>query len=141
MRWINEALKAAPPGFENIVILAERLGSFVHLTSGWGFYDIWKAFLTDVTPPTDGRPLEMLEEVSSITGDTGKETLLEIWIGYCSRCPDLRAQAFQFAALYTLPTVLSDREVKIVRDLKEKFQKVRSIQYMTASVIKVPSSL
>ena len=78
VRWINEALKAAPPVFENIVILAEKLDGFVRLSSGWGFYDIWNAFLTDVTPPTDDQPLEILEKVSSIAGNTGKETFLEI---------------------------------------------------------------
>ena len=124
---MNEALKAAPPGFEGIVILAEKLDGFVRLSSGWGFYDIWNTFLTDVTPSTDVQRLEILEKVSSITGNTSKETFLEIWIGHCSHFLDLRSQAFQFAALCTLPAVSSGCEVKIVQDLKEKFQQVRLI--------------
>lgn len=124
MRWIKEALKAAPPGFENIVISAEKLDSFVRLSSGWAFYDIWNTFLTDWIPPTDTQPLEILEKISSIPENAGKETYLETWMGDCSRCLDLRSQALQFAALCTLPAVLSGGEVKIAQDLKEKFQKV-----------------
>jgi hypothetical protein len=61
-------------------------------------------------------------------------------MGHCSRCSDLRSQAFQFAALCTLPTTLSGSEVKIVQDLMEKFHKVRFIQYTHASDIEVPPS-
>ena len=78
VRWINEALETPPPGFERIVILAKKLDSFVRLSSGRGFYDIWNAFLTDVTPPTPNQPLEILEKVSSIGGNAGKEMLLEL---------------------------------------------------------------
>jgi midasin len=74
VRWINEALKAAPPGFENIVTLTKKLDSFVRLSSGWAFYDIWNAFLTDGTPNADGQPLEILGRIPSVTGNTGKET-------------------------------------------------------------------
>ena len=78
MRWINEALKAAPPGFENIATSAEELDNFVRLSSGWAFYDIWNAFLADGIPPTDIQPLEILEKISSIPGNAGKERYLEI---------------------------------------------------------------
>lgn len=72
--WIHEALKNAPSGFENVTAQAEKLNSLVHLSSGWGFYDIWNAFLTDAVPPHDGQPLEILEKVSSFGGNTGKRT-------------------------------------------------------------------
>lgn len=122
VRWINEVLKAAPPGFEDIALFVEKLDGFVRLSSGWGFYDIWNAFLTNVTPPTDVEPLEVLGKVSSFTA--GKEIFLDIQIRHCLSCSDLRSQAFQFAALCTLPAVLSNREIEIVRDLKKKFQQV-----------------
>lgn len=72
VRWINEALKTAPSGFESIAVQAEKLDSLVRLSSGWSFYDIWNAFLTDVTPPTDGQPLEIAEKVSLFSGSAGK---------------------------------------------------------------------
>jgi hypothetical protein len=74
VRWINEALKTPPPGSERVVVLAKKLDSFFRLSSGRGFYDIWNAFLTDVTPPTTDQSLEVLEKVCSIGGDTGKES-------------------------------------------------------------------
>jgi len=81
VRWINEALDTAPPGFESIVVQAKKLDGFVRLSSGWGFYDIWNNFLTDVTPPNDGKPLEILEKVSSFGGNAGKRIFLGIHIG------------------------------------------------------------
>ena len=138
--WINEALKAAPSGFESIIAQGKKLDGLVRSSSGWGFYDIWNAFLTDVTPPSDGRPLEMLERVSSHNGAAGKGTFLEIHVGHCQPCLDLRNQAFQFAALCTLPAVLSRDEVKVVQDLKEKFQKVRWTQFSYVSIINVSFS-
>lgn len=72
VKWINEALKTAPSGFEIVVAQAEKLDSLVRLSSGWGFYDIWNAFLTDVTPSTDGQPLEILEKVSLFSGNARK---------------------------------------------------------------------
>ena len=81
VRWMNEALKAAPSGFESIVARAGNLGDLVCLTSGWGFHDIWNAFLTDVIPPADDKPLEILEKFSSFSGGGGKNTSPErnIW--------------------------------------------------------------
>ena len=81
VRWINEALDTVPPGFESIVVQAKKLDSLVRLSSGWGFYDIWNTFLTDVTPPSDGQPLEILKRVSSFSGDAGKRTFPGIHIG------------------------------------------------------------
>ncbi|KAF9651347.1 P-loop containing nucleoside triphosphate hydrolase protein [Thelephora ganbajun] len=121
--WINEALKTAPSGFEGIAIQAEKLDSIVRLSSGCGFYDIWNAFLTDVTQPTDSQPLEILGQVASISGNT-----------------NLRSQAFQFAALCTLPVILSDHEVKVVQDLREKFQKLlASPHYLSPSAVPTSS--
>lgn len=127
--WINEALKVAPSGFDSIVSQAKKLDGIIRLSSGWCFYDIWNAFLTDVVPSSDCRPVEMLERVSSRNGNAGKRTFLEIHVGRCQLCSDLRNQAFQFAALCTLPAVLSRDEVKVVQDLKERFQKVRWTQF------------
>ena len=81
VRWIDEALDTAPPAFESIVVQAKKLASFVRLSSGWGFYDIWNTFLTDVTPPNDGKPLEILEKISSFSGNPGKSIFLRIHIG------------------------------------------------------------
>ena len=64
----------------DLIAPAEKLDSFVRLSSGWGFYDIWNAFLTDVAPSTDGRPLEMLESVSSHNRNAGERTFLETYI-------------------------------------------------------------
>ena len=138
-RWINEALKAAPPGFESIIVLAENLDGLVRLSSGWGFYDICNAFLTDITPPTDGQPLEILEKVSLINWNTGKETF-GIRIVRCLRSSDLRGQAFRFTALCTLPAGLSGGEVKVVQDLQEKFRKVRFIRCIPVSGIEASHS-
>lgn len=123
MRWINKALENAPSGFESVIVLAEKLNSFVRLSSGWGFYDIWNAFLA-VTPPNDGKSLEVLEKVSSVTGNTGKRMCFVRGMGCRLHCSDIRRQVFHFSALCTLPTVLSDREVWIIKDLGEKFKKV-----------------
>jgi len=73
---MNEALKTAPSGFETIFFHVEKLDSLVHLSSGWGFYDIWSAFLTDVTPSADSNSLDVLEKVSLFGGYAGKKTLL-----------------------------------------------------------------
>lgn len=77
IRWINELLDAAPPNLESIVVQARKLDSLVRLSSGWGFYDIWNGFLTDVTPPTGGYSLEILGKVSS-----GKIAFLAIDTGH-----------------------------------------------------------
>lgn len=138
--WIDETLKAAPSGFESIIAQAEKLGDLVRLSSGWSFYGIWNAFLTDLTPSNDGRPLEILESVSSHNGNAGKRAFPEIHVGRCQPCLDLRNQAFQFTALCTLPTVLSRDEVKVVQDLKEKFRKVRWTKLSSVSVINVSFS-
>jgi midasin len=81
VRWISEALQAVPSGFESIVAQAEKLDNLIRLTSGWGLYDIWNAFLTDVTPSNDCQPLEMLERVSSFWRTAGKGTILGIRVG------------------------------------------------------------
>jgi len=138
--WINEILKGAPPGFESIIAQAEKLDGLVRLSSGWGFYDIWKAFLTDATPPCDGRPLEILESVSSHNENAGKRTLPEMHLGHCQPYLGLRNQAFQLAALCTLPTVLSRDEAKVVQDLEEKFQKVCWTRFSSVSIINVSFS-
>jgi hypothetical protein len=72
IRWINEVLATGPQVFETVTIQAKKLEGLVHLSSGWGFYDIWNAFLTDVAP-TDARLLEMLPMVTSFGGNTGKK--------------------------------------------------------------------
>lgn len=82
VRWINETLKTAPSGFESIVVQTEKLDILVRLSSGWGFYDIWNAFLTDATPSTDGQPLEILKKVSSFGGNTGKGAFPGVHIGH-----------------------------------------------------------
>lgn len=133
-------LKAAPPGFEHIAILAEKLDGFVRLSSGWGFYDIWNSFLTDAIPPPHSQPLELLEKVNSIAGDTGKETFLKMWIQHCLCYPDIRSQAFLFVSLSTLPALLSGHETKMVRDLKGQFQKVRLIKHTPVFETEVPPS-
>jgi hypothetical protein len=76
VKWINEVLKASPPGFERTAVLAENLGNLVHLSSGRCFYDIWKVFLTDAIPPVKYQPLEILERVSSTISSTGKALFL-----------------------------------------------------------------
>ena len=53
---------------------------------------------------------------------------------------DLRNQAFQFAALCTLPVALSHDEIKVVQDLKEKFQEACHGRTILASSINVSSS-
>ena len=82
VRWINEALKTAPSGFESIVPQAEKLDSLIRLSSGWGFYDIWNAFLADATPSADGQPLEMLKKVCSFSGNAGEKILLGMHTEY-----------------------------------------------------------
>lgn len=82
VRWINEALGTAPPGFESIIVQAKKLDSLIRLSSGWGFYDIWNTFLSDVTLLNDGQPLEILEKVSSFSGNAGKRIFLGIHIGW-----------------------------------------------------------
>jgi len=77
VRWINETLKTAPSSFESIIAQAEKLDNLVRLSSGWGFYGIWNAFLTGVTPFPDSRPLEILERVSSYNGNAGRRTFLD----------------------------------------------------------------
>lgn len=72
IRWINEVLDTAPQDFETVAVQAKKLEGLVYLSSGWGFYDIWNAFLTDVAP-TDDRPLEMLRRVTPSGGNTGKK--------------------------------------------------------------------
>ena len=139
VRWINEALAATPSGFESVMIQAQKVDGLVRLSSGWGFYDIWNAFLTDVIPRIDGQPLEMLEKVSSFSGNSGKKIFLGIHDTIDSAL-DLRSQAFQFAALCTLPAVLSHDEAKIVQDLGEKFQKVCHIRTISVLDIKAPFS-
>ena len=139
VRWINGALAATPSGFESIMIQAQKVDGLVRLSSGWGFYDIWNAFLTDVIPQTDDQPLEMLEKVSSFSGNSGKKLFLRIQDTTDSAL-DLRSQAFQFAALCTLPAVLSHDEAKIVQDLGEKFRKVCHIQMIPVLDVKVPFS-
>jgi hypothetical protein len=140
--WIQDALKIAPLGFESIVILAERLGSLVNLSSGRGFYDIWTTFLTDVdvTPATNGQSLEILGEASLIGRNAGKETFFCMHTEHYLHFSDLRGQALKFAALCTLPAALSDHDVGIVRDLKGKFQKVCPFECAPALGIKVPFS-
>ena len=78
VRWINEALETAPSGFESIFTQAKKLDSLVRLSSGWGFYDIWNAFYTDVSPSNDGQPLEILAKVSSLSENAGKKGSLGV---------------------------------------------------------------
>lgn len=70
--WANESLKTASTEFESIIALVEKLDNIVRLSSGWGLYDIWNAFLTNVTPPTVNQSLEVLEKISSIGENIGK---------------------------------------------------------------------
>lgn len=77
VKWINEALKSAPSSFGSIVVQAKKLDSLVRLSSGWGFYDIWNAFLTDIAPANDRQPLELLEKVSLFSRNAGKKNPLK----------------------------------------------------------------
>lgn len=70
--WINEVLGTVPQDFETVAVQAKKLEGLVYLSSGWGFYDIWNAFLIDVAP-TDARPLEVLRGATSFSGNTGKK--------------------------------------------------------------------
>ena len=72
IKWINEVLDTAPQDFETVTVQAKKLEGLVYLSSGWGFYDIWNAFLTDVAP-TDALPLDVLRRVTPSSGNTGKK--------------------------------------------------------------------